>query len=87
MLFRMETRTVSPTLGEHIGELIGCRHSLDMKVSVLCRFVCEELPNVDVICSLSATNHIIGPLDAYYAVFIHRRWRFRFEVPMSLSSS
>ena len=76
MLFQLET------LGEHIGEQIGCRHSgyLETKVSELCRFVREVLPNVYVRCSLSATKHIVGPLDASCVVLIHRS-RFDAHVP------
>ena len=50
-------------LGKHIGELIGCRHSVERKMPELCHFMRKVLPDVDVLSSFLAANHIVGPLD------------------------
>ena len=71
----------------HMGELIGCGHSVEMKMPELCSFIRKVLPDVDVLRSFSATNHIVGPLvvalDTRSVVFIHRRWRFGLESHIS----
>ena len=60
-----------------IGELIGCGHCVEMPE--LCSFMRKVLPDVNVLRSLSATNHVAGPLDARFVVLIHWRWLFGLE--------
>ena len=51
-------------LAEHIGELISGGHSLETKMSELCRFVHKVLPNVNMLRTLNAIDHIVSPLNA-----------------------
>ena len=67
----------------HMGELIGCGHSVEMKMPELCSFIRKVLPDVDVLRSFSATNHIVGPLDTRSVVFIHLIWLFGLETHIS----
>ena len=69
-------------VGEQIGELIASGHSLQTEMSDLCRFVRKVLTNVDMLRTLSATDHIVSPLNA-----INRRRRCGSEahVPQQLT--
>ena len=60
-----------------VGQLIrvGGGRSLETKMSELCRFVRKVCTNVGVLCTLSAADHIVCPLNACRVVLINRRRR------------
>ena len=62
-------------LSEYIGELIASGHSLETKTSDLCSFVSKVITNVDMLCTLSATDHIVSLLNACRVVLIILRRR------------
>ena len=55
-----------------MGELISRGHSPEAKMSELCSFVRKVLTNVDMLRTLSATDHIVSPLNARRVVLINR---------------
>ena len=62
-------------LGKHIGKLIIGGNVLESEMSDLCSFVRKMLTNVYMLRTLSATDHIVSPLNACRVVFIHRSRR------------
>ena len=51
-------------LGEDVGKLVIGGNALESEMSDLCRFVRKMLTNVYMLRTLSATDHIVSPLNA-----------------------
>ena len=58
--------------GEHIGKLVISGNSLETK---MCSFMRKVIKNVNMLSTLSATDHIVSPLNACCVVLINRHRR------------
>jgi hypothetical protein len=61
------------TLGEDVGELICGRNSNKPEMTILNRFMCEVLPNVDVLGPFASAEDVVAPFDTRVVVFESRR--------------
>ena len=60
-------------LGEDVGELVRGVNTDQTKVTILNRFMCEVLPKVDVLSTLTSPDDVVAPFDARVVVFIDGR--------------
>ena len=61
------------SLGEDVCQLLRGVDSDQAKVTILNRLVGKVLPDVNVLCTLTAADDVVAPFDARVVVFVDRR--------------